>query len=181
MIILVDMDDVLADFDGYFLGVWRKRYPDKFFIPMNERQKFYMRDEYPPELLEQMTKIFTEKGFVASLSEIDGGISAVKKMKELGHEVFICSSPMRQYQNCVAEKYEWIEKHLGFEWTTKLILSRDKTLIQGDILIDDKPEVEGAAVPKWEHIIFDKSYNRHIKDKRRITWADWEETLFGKS
>ena len=38
MIILVDMDDVLADFDGGFLLKWREKYPDEFFIPMSERQ-----------------------------------------------------------------------------------------------------------------------------------------------
>ncbi|MFA7359734.1 MAG: 5'-3'-deoxyribonucleotidase [Candidatus Kapaibacterium sp.] len=177
MIILVDMDDVIADFDGGFLIKWREKFPGEFFIPMNERQKFYMRDEYPPELLDRVTELFTEKGFVANLPEIEGGVDAIRKIKEKGHEVFICSSPMRQYKNCVAEKYEWIEKHLGQEWTMKLVLTRDKTLVRGDLLIDDKPEVTGAAKPAWEHIIFDKSYNSHIKNQRRINWNNWQEVL----
>ncbi len=177
MIILVDMDDVLADFDGGFLAEWRKRYPNAFYIPLEERKEFYMRDEYPEELLPSMTELFTEKSFVSSLPEIPGGVNAVRKMKEKGHEVFICTSPMRQYSNCVAEKYEWVEKHLGFDWTMRLILSRDKTLIGGDFLIDDKPEVTGIRKPAWEHVIFDKNYNRRIVNGKRITWNNWEEVL----
>jgi 5'-nucleotidase len=178
MIILIDMDDVLADFDGGFLTKWRERYPDKYFVPLDERKEFYMRDEYPEELLPAMTELFTEKGFVASLPEIEGGADAAKTIKEMGHDVFICTSPMRQYANCVAEKYQWVEKHLGFDWTTKIILSRDKTLIKGDILIDDKPEVTGVCKPSWEHVIYDKSYNRNIVNGKRITWKNWEEVLF---
>ncbi len=177
MIILVDMDDVLADFDGGFLLKWREKYPDEFFIPMSDRQKFYMRDEYPPELLDKMTELFTQKGFVANLPLIEGGVEAINKIKDKGHEVFICTSPMRQYQNCVAEKYEWVEKNLGFDWTTRIVLSRDKTLVQGNILIDDKPEVTGAAKPVWEHVIFDKSYNAHVNGQRRITWQNYAEAL----
>jgi len=177
MIILVDMDDVLADFDGGFLLKWREKCPDEFFIPMSDRQKFYMRDEYPPELIDKMTELFTQKGFVADLPQIEGAVEAVNYIKERGHEVFICTSPMRQYQNCVAEKYEWVEKNLGFEWTMRLILSRDKTLVQGNLLIDDKPEVTGSVKPTWEHIIFDKSYNAHIKVQRRINWQNYKEVL----
>jgi 5'-nucleotidase len=124
-----------------------------------------------------MTDLFTQKGFVSNLPAIEGGIEAVNKIKDKGHDVFICTSPMRQYKNCVAEKYEWVDKHMGFDWTTRIILSRDKTLIQGNILIDDKPEVTGAAKPKWEHVIFDKSYNAHINGQRRINWKNYTEVL----
>lgn len=177
MIILIDMDDVLADFDGGFLIKWREKYPNEFFIPLDERKEFYMRDEYPEKLLPQMTEMFTEKGFVENLPCIEGSIEAIKSIKDKGHDVFICTSPMRQYQNCVAEKYMWVEKNLGFEWTHKLILSRDKTLVQGDLLIDDKPEVIGSARPVWEHILFDKAYNKNIQNKRRINWLNWKTIL----
>jgi len=45
------------------------------------------------------------------------------------------------------------------------------------MLIDDKPEVIGAGVPVWEHVIFDKSYNKHINGQRRINWQNYEEVL----
>ncbi|TRZ50691.1 5'-3'-deoxyribonucleotidase [bacterium] len=177
MVILVDMDDVLADFDGEFLKKWREEYPDKFYIPLDKRKSFYIKEEYPEELLGLVTGLYYKEGFARSLPEIQGATEGIKKLKEKGHDVFICTSPLMQYRFCVREKYEWIEEHLGYDWTLRLILTRDKTLIQGDILIDDKPEITGARKPVWEHVLFEKSYNEYVKGKRRLNWGNMEQVL----
>jgi hypothetical protein len=45
-------------------------------------------------------------------------------------------------------------------------------------LIDDKPEITGVEKePTWEHILYDRPYNRGI-NKRRITWGNWKDILF---
>jgi 5'-nucleotidase len=178
MIILIDMDDVLADFDGEFYRVWNILHPEKPITPPGARKHFYIKDESPAEYQPLISEINTSPGFIRSLPVIKGGAKAINEMKNEGHSVFICTSPLLKYHNCVKEKYEWVEAHLGTRWIEKLILTRDKTLIKSDILIDDKPEITGAAEPSWEHVLFDKPYNRHITDKKRITWGEWKETLF---
>ncbi len=47
---------------------------------------------------------------------------------------------------CVCVQYAWVEKHLGHDFLEQVILTRDKTLITGDILIDDKPDILGEDV-----------------------------------
>ncbi len=102
-------------------------------------------------------------------------------MKKEGHEVFICTAPLSHYESCVLEKYEWTERYLGIEWTKRIILTRDKTLVKGDFLIDDKPEITGIITPVWEHIIYDKPYNRSVTSKKRLTdLRDWKSVLFPK-
>lgn len=44
---------------------------------------------------------------------------------------------------CVFFQYAWVEKHLGRDFLEQVILTRDKTLIAGDLLIDDKPDIQG--------------------------------------
>lgn len=44
---------------------------------------------------------------------------------------------------CVRVQYAWVEKHLGYDFLEQVILTRDKTLISGDVLIDDKPDILG--------------------------------------
>ena len=38
-----------------------------------------------------------------------------------------------------------MEEHLGSEFTKRVILTRDKTLVRGDVLIDDKPTIGGIS------------------------------------
>lgn len=47
---------------------------------------------------------------------------------------------------CVCVQYAWVEKHLGHEFLEQVILTRDKTVITGDILIDDKPDILGKEL-----------------------------------
>jgi 5'-nucleotidase len=178
MLILTDMDDVLSDFDGEFYRKWNEVHPEKPITPPHERTKFYLSDESPEEYTELIRGIYTAPGFVRNLPEIPGGVKALKEIAEMGHTIFICTTPLNHYQNCVVEKYEWIEEHLGYEWTKKIILTKDKTLVQGDILIDDKPEITGAAKPVWEHIVFDKPYNKHTNHSKRMTWANYKKIIF---
>jgi 5'-nucleotidase len=177
MLILIDMDDVISDFDGEFYTRWNKIHPEKKIVSPEERKCFYIKDELPEDFTKLIREINTASGFIRSLSEIPGSIQAVKEIAGMGNEVFICTSPLNAYKNCVEEKYAWIEEHLGFEWTLKLILTKDKTLVRGDLLIDDKPEITGVAEPTWEHIIFDKPYNRHVNNHKRINWGNWKEIL----
>ena len=176
MRILVDMDGVIADFDGEFLKRWRERHPEKFFVPFDRRRSFYVLDEDPPELHPLVMDILTEPGFFRTMMPIAGAKEALLHMDTLGPEIFLCTSPFSPYQNCVLEKFQWVENFLGTKWVDRIILTKHKTLVRGDILIDDKPRITGVDVPSWEHILYDRPYNRG-GDKRRLTWATWKDVL----
>lgn len=171
------MDGVLADFEGEFLQCYREKFPDREYVPFADRKVFYLHDEYADEYNEDLRSIYSSEGFFLSLPVIPGSQEAVKGLQELGHEVFICSSPVNRFKHCVQEKYLWVAKHFGHELTKRIILTKDKTLIRGDILIDDKPEHKGKLVPSWEHVLYDAPYNKDIRDKRRISWDNWISIL----
>jgi len=168
---------VLSDFDGEFLKRWRERYPDKLYVPFEERTDFYVRNSYPDELKHLVTEILLEPTFFRDMMPVDGGKDALFEMKKMGLEVFLCTSPLSTYKNCVLEKYEWVEKTLGADWVHRIVLTKDKTIVQGDILIDDKPVITGVEnTPSWEHILYDCPYNREI-NRKRLTWNNWKEVL----
>jgi 5'-nucleotidase len=171
------MDGVLSDFDGEFLQRWRERHPDKFYVPIEERTTFYVKEQYPDELKPFVTEIVREPGFFRDMLPVAGGREALAKMESMGFEVFICTSPLSHYRNCVLEKFEWVEKYLGSNWVNRIILTKDKTLVKAAFLIDDKPEITGVeSIPSWEHIVFDRLYNRG-GSKRRLTWANWKDVF----
>jgi len=175
---LIDMDGVLSDFDGEFLKRWRERYPDKFYVPLAERTTFYVKQQYPDELKPLVSEIVWAPGFFRDMMPVDGGKEALTEMRSMGHEVFICTSPLTTYQNCVLEKFEWVDRVLGSQWVSNIILTKDKTLVKADYLIDDKPNITGVEnTPDWEHIVYDQPYNREIDNKRRLTWGNWKSVL----
>ncbi len=176
-LILVDMDGVLCDFEQAFLEMWRTSFPEKPFIRVSDRLTPYLSDQYPPEEYDNIYTMWQRPRFFANLPEIPGGIAAVKEMDSMGWDVRICTSPMRRYEHCAPEKFEWIEKHFGSDWIEKIIMTRDKTMVRGDVLIDDMPEIKGAYPTLYTHIIYDQPYNREMKNKPRMTWANWREVL----
>lgn len=177
MIVLVDQDGPLADFEKGFLDEWRSRFPNDFFVPIHERKTFYVRDDYPSELRNKVESIYFSPGFYLNLPPVAGSIEGLRALVELGHDVRICTSPLSQYENCVLEKYQWVEKYLGRDFTKRIVLSKDKTIVRGRFLIDDKPVVEGGETAEWEHILYDCPYNQEVKNKKRLTWANWREVL----
>lgn len=180
MLILLDMDGPLADLEKGLLDNWKRLYPRAFFVPVEKRTSFYPTDDYPKRLHKKLTNMCRAPGFFLNLPPTPGALRAVKKILALGHDVRFCTSPMLEYyENCVSEKYQWIELHLGRKFLGRMIQTSDKTLARGDILIDDKPVITGSLEPAWEHIMFDAPYNGHIKDKKRLDWTnfDWKNIL----
>ena len=179
MFVLVDMDGVLADFNAGFLEKFKKVNPTKPFIPLNELKTFYIEEQYKAVfgMGIEVRSIIESEGFFRDLPPIDGAIEAIQYLAQQEHvQLFICTSPLRKYQNCVLEKYEWILKHLGVEFTEKIILTRDKTLINAHFLIDDKPEIKGSQEPSWMHLLFETHHNRHISPKNdQVKVHGWKD------
>ncbi len=174
--ILIDMDGVLADFEGHFLSIWRQRYPEEFYVEIKDRKEFYITRDYPQKYKSKIHEIYAEKGFFLSLPPLPGAIEGVKYLKSKGHTIKFCTSPIDAYEHCVTEKYAWIEKHLGKEWTHHVILTKDKTYVVGDFLIDDKPVITGEyPTPLWTHIIFRAPYNQEVKTQPHTLLESWDK------
>src|SRR5690554_4914187 len=115
MLILLDQDGVLADFEHGFLDAWRKRYHDIATVAYEHRKSFYILQDYAPELRDKAEALYTAPGFIRDVPPVAGAIEAFNELLALGMDVRICTSPLSQFENCVAEKYLWVEKHLGRE------------------------------------------------------------------
>jgi len=184
--ILVDMDMVMCDFEAQLLINFKSKYPNEPFIPLEERRGFYARDQYAkirPDLADKVRGIYNSKGFLRGLPELPGAVNAVKEMSQMEDiDVFICTAPLNSYKFCLEEKFAWIEEHLGEDWLDKIIITKDKTVVNGHVLIDDRPNIKGAVKkPTWEHVLFSACHNRDVnpKGKRLDNWTDgsWRDLV----
>lgn len=178
MIILVDMDGVIADFESGFQKAWSKLGTDFPAIPLKERVLPRVVDQYPSHLARLVAEVCQAPGFYKHLPPIPGAVAGVRAMLEQGHQVAFCTSPLTAYRNCVLEKFEWIEEHFDQGFTDRVVMTKDKTLVSGDVLIDDQPTVRGLLAPLWQHVIFDQPYNQGVPGPR-MSWLSWEDALAG--
>jgi 5'-nucleotidase len=170
LIILIDMDGVVPDFEAAFLAEWQKRNPDEIFHPIETRSTFYVHEQYGSELHQKVREVTSAPGFFRNMPLIANGDRVIGDLMMAGHTVRFCTSPLSSAPTCMQEKYDWVTEYFGKDMANAMIISKDKSLIRGDILIDDRPVFHGCAYePIWEHIIFDAAYNRAIVEKRRLS------------
>jgi len=122
--IYIDMDGVLANFDKA-----KQEHPD------------FEKRGFRPDLTLDFSKF----------EVMPGALDAVKELIEMGHDLFIATTPPWNHPDSWGQKRHWVEKHLP-QLKRKMFLTHRKDLLIGDILIDDsiyrgQPEFEGT----WFH------------------------------
>jgi 5'-nucleotidase len=170
-IVLIDLDATVAHFD--------KAVELEFKTVGWKFTKNRPNWEFEEDENKKMHIVISQKGFYENLEIIDGAVLAITEMIQAGLEVFFCSSPIKKYEHCVVEKYKWVEKHFGLDMAERIILTKDKTIVFGDYLIDDKPHIIGANIkPSWTHIVYNQSYNSNTSATLRMHhWREWRDLI----
>lgn len=178
MLILCDMDGVLADWEAGHNQRILELDPTFPVLAIEDRRGFFSEEQYPEHLRALTLDAMRSPKMYRELEPIDNAITALHEMAQ-EHTVFLCSTPQDNHATCASDKIDWVRTHLGASWTKKLILTHDKTLVHGDILIDDRVGIRGVQTPAWQHIIFDQPYNREVDpDLPRMNgWLDWRDAL----
>jgi len=92
-------------------------------------------NESPEEWRENRIK----KGFFLNKKPVENAVASFQFLNQQCN-VYILSTPVWDNIHCWTEKRIWVEKHLGHEVRKKLILSHNKGLNVGKLLIDDSTE-----------------------------------------
>ncbi len=188
--VIFDMDDVLVDWYGGYRAIFKDRFPLLQFKEPEEREHWWLPDNYPVELRSAIYQIGLEKDFFLNLRPKPGGIEAVEWAFKEGHGVTICTSPLWEQDpslvgRCIQEKVSSISKHLGHltplftpDSAIQVIFTHDKTQIHGDVLIDDRPLITGKLHPTWTHLLFDEGHKYAEKcPQQKINWVNYKEVL----
>lgn len=170
---LVDADAVIAHWGPEYDRCLDRVGEAAAGIPRTANQEQWdLKAGRTPEECAIIESIMQEPGFYSRLEPIEGARQALKAAVNAGHDVRIVSAPYISNPTCASDKFDWVTRHYGKHWASRLILTNDKTVVHGDFLIDDKAKITGSMEPTWEHIVFgDYAYNQDTDNWRIHVWT----------
>jgi len=139
--LLVDVDEVLCDFQGPVLKVMG-HVTGKPYSP----QDFTEWDIFKLLTEEQRNQVFAfieQPGFCASLKPTPGSVEAIAELRQIA-DVFPVTSPFHSTP-WVNERTQWLGDYFGWK-KSEVVFTSAKFLVVGDAILDDKP----LNVTEWE-------------------------------
>ncbi len=178
-LVIIDMDNSKVDFSASYEAGLKKILPPEAF-ENQDITKFYAEERFEPQYHDLVHEMLRSEGFFLNMTPMQGALEAIQEMVEEGIEVIICTVPHPRSDYCIPEKIAWVKKHLGEEFVRKIIFTYDKTVVHGDVIIDDMPEIKGCNKnPSWTHVVFDAEYNQHIDTPYRMkSWENWRDIIY---
>lgn len=162
--ILLDMDDVVND----FLGALIKEYNEEHGTSIKKRD-IKDWDLTKSEVLDaaDAIRLFQEKGFFLSIPPKASSIEAINKMiASTKYDIYIvtaCGS-VEEYR----EKQEWLKKYIPQFNLQRLIMCTEKSIIRGDVLVDDKVQNLVECSPYMRTLLYDVSTNHGKRGFKRV-------------
>ena len=135
MIILVDMDDTIENLGLAWVEYLNKKYDknvDWFSI-----RNWDMQVSYPSLSVDEIYGALNDEDLWNKVTVKEDAVHYVKKLMDEGHEVYIVTAAW--YTTVAPKVQKCLFKYFPFIQRKQVIITTNKHLIKGDILIDDNP------------------------------------------
>lgn len=186
MILLIDQDGPLADFDTHFYALCAERgwaLHDGAATAETPCTEHRFLSDCPSTGGGKAARLAVESpGWFRSLPVVDGCVDGLNEL--LAHpdvdDVFICTKPLEASPTCRDEKAAWVRAHLGKAWERRLILTPDKSVVHGAILLDDAPKAAwygSAGRATWKPVLYPTSWNHAESAWGNLPTWTWGEPV----
>lgn len=153
--VLVDMDNVMADFDGAALAAIEPH-------ERIERLAFYVAHDYPEARRPSIEAIYNAPGFFEGLAPMPGMLEGWQALIDAGYYPNVASSPLSSNRTAIEGKIKWLDRimvpEFGARVVEEAIIDKDKWKYRSLAMLDDRPDTPrgpgGESVANWEHILF---------------------------
>jgi 5'-nucleotidase len=145
--ILCDMDGIIVNLFTYWLDAIEQEYGVKV-----EPHEIVRWDLHNCGRLKELgaAKVYgflSTPGFFRNAPALPGALEGLKKLHDAGHKIVILSSPSGPIS--AKEKLEWLAEKLPWLSDKNIMLANQKTMVKGDILIDDHPDTIVRYSETW--------------------------------
>lgn len=171
MIIACDIDGVVCN--------WTKGFLQYAGYPEQEARTWELWNQLniSEDKFNEIWDGFINDGGIVRLEPMDGAVESISKIRGAGHDIIFITSrkPAAKQQT-----YQWFLNHGIWYVSIKFCEAKLDMLqqIKPDIYIEDNPyQIQEAIDNGIRIIIYDKPYNRHIKNERVKNWEDIKNIL----
>lgn len=165
-IVLLDMDDVIT---GCFKGV---------ITTLNNKlgTKFKAKDITEWQISEclkipksTVDEVFRTPGFFEKLKPLPGSIDVINKLIDsTKYDIYIITAISDDSGLELVEKIKWLKKYIPKFNISRIIGCRDKYIIRGDVIVDDREYNLDTCSPYMNCILMDSVANKQCTKYKRI-------------
>lgn len=142
MLILIDCDGVIANFDKMFYNVLINEFNIEFEAGKSTQWDYFNHPQVKPIKDDVWKYILGTRGLIRGIEQYDYTKEFLAKLREIGDVECVTSIVSGGYY--ADERIMWLIEEAGFS-RYDIHLSYKKHRIKGDVFIDDKPD----NVIKW--------------------------------
>lgn len=158
MIFCVDCDNVINNLQETVVEIFNRRYGTEYTL--EDFQDYDIEQCLSKEEALDMKALYCEKGIYNFVKPISGASTALKKLIQNGHEVYIVTD---SHPSIFEEKVNWIKYHFSFIDDSHIVAMKNKWLFKCDVMVEDNL-TNLLGKPYYYRICFDYPWNRNTMD-----------------
>lgn len=165
--IAIDMDDVIADALSALLQSYNTEFGER--LTKEDLRQGELADALPPQRRGCVNDYLNADGYFRQFAVMPDSQQVIAALAER-YEIFITTAAM-EFPCSFTAKYEWLREHFPFLADSHFVFCGDKSIVQADYLIDDRPR-------HFEHfvgqgILFTAPHN--LAETRYTRVNSWKE------
>lgn len=158
MTILIDMDDVLENLSFAWVEWLNNEYGTE--VEWNSTRDWDMSKSFPDLTPAQIYSPLYDDDFWQTVKPIDGAADVLKKLIDDGHQLYVVTTS--NYTTLKTKMDDVLFKFYPFLDWNNVIVTANKQMIRGDVLIDDGPH--NLMGGEYKKILMDAPHNRDFKE-----------------
>lgn len=173
MTILIDMDDVLEQLVAGWCAYLHDRYGTQ--TRACDVREWNMTKAFPGLTREQVYGATEDDALWDYVLPMPGAAEGLRQLLEDGHEIYVVTAT--GYKTLRAKMEKVLFRYFPFLDWSRVIVTENKQMIAGDILIDDGPH--NLTGSRYGKILFSAGHNRSFDETSigAIRVNNWRETV----
>ncbi len=170
MVILVDMDDVLEQLVEAMVQYNNLHYGTD--VRPCDIVEWNLTKAFPTLTREQVYSPEFDEAFWATVEPMPGADRVLRRLTEEGHEIYVVTASL--YETLKQKMNDLLFRWYPFLDWDHVIVTANKQMIRGDVLIDDGPH--NLTGGDYQKILFDRPHNRDFDEKSvgALRVYDWD-------